>query len=284
MQMVKRNFEWVSEKVQVKERLFYHIIKSGKSSTKDDFIIVITRTGRNKADVLFCPAAPGVLGQRQSGGFNGLHLWHGSLWKNQEGVLLLRHPLLPESHLGTQGSRRDSPHQGRIWRWGFLCDSWSVSCPHLCIIRPIVIFIFLFTSGDGVPTVFVAVAGRSNGLGPVMSGNTVYPVINCPPLTPDWGAQDVWSSLRMPSGELSGPPLPAMCVFVKFNIHGCDWASFPLAGLGCSTILSPDAAAQFAAQIFGLNDHLVWGKLRASMLNTWTSLKLADQKLQACSL
>lgn len=60
-----------------------------------------------------------------------------------------------------------------------------------------------FSSGDGVPTVFVAVAGRSNGLGPVMSGNTAYPVINCPPLTPDWGAQDVWSSLRMPSGKRS---------------------------------------------------------------------------------
>ncbi|XP_034036376.1 multifunctional protein ADE2 isoform X2 [Thalassophryne amazonica] len=108
--------------------------------------------------------------------------------------------------------------------------------------------------GDGVPTVFVAVAGRSNGLGPVMSGNTAYPVINCPPLTPDWGAQDVWSSLRMPSG------------------------------LGCSTILSPEATAQFAAQIFGLTNHLVWCKLRASMLNTWVLLKLADQKLQACSL
>uniref|UniRef100_UPI0037E748B6 bifunctional phosphoribosylaminoimidazole carboxylase/phosphoribosylaminoimidazole succinocarboxamide synthetase isoform X2 n=1 Tax=Semicossyphus pulcher TaxID=241346 RepID=UPI0037E748B6 len=108
--------------------------------------------------------------------------------------------------------------------------------------------------GDGVPTVFVAVAGRSNGLGPVMSGNTAYPVINCPPLTPDWGAQDVWSSLRMPSG------------------------------LGCSTILSPEASAQFAAQIFGLTDHLVWCKLRASMLNTWVNLKLADKKLQACSL
>ncbi|CAG5862394.1 unnamed protein product [Menidia menidia] len=108
--------------------------------------------------------------------------------------------------------------------------------------------------GDGIPTVFVAVAGRSNGLGPVMSGNTAYPVINCPPLTPDWGAQDVWSSLRMPSG------------------------------LGCSTILSPEAAAQFAAQIFGLANHLVWSKLRASMLNTWVSLKLADKKLQACTL
>lgn len=105
--------------------------------------------------------------------------------------------------------------------------------------------------GDNVPTVFVAVAGRSNGLGPVVSGCTAYPVINCPPITSDWGAEDVWSSLRMPSG------------------------------LGCSTVLSPDSAAQFAAQIFGLTDHLVWSKLRASMLNTWVSLKLADKKLQA---
>uniref|UniRef100_F7DKD6 Bifunctional phosphoribosylaminoimidazole carboxylase/phosphoribosylaminoimidazole succinocarboxamide synthetase n=1 Tax=Monodelphis domestica TaxID=13616 RepID=F7DKD6_MONDO len=108
--------------------------------------------------------------------------------------------------------------------------------------------------GDGVPTVFVAVAGRSNGLGPVMSGNTAYPVVNCPPLTPDWGAQDVWSSLRMPSG------------------------------LGCSTILSPEGAAQFAAQIFGLNNHLVWAKLRGSILNTWVSLKQADKKIRECSL
>ena len=81
--------------------------------------------------------------------------------------------------------------------------------------------------GDGIPTVFVAVAGRSNGLGPAMSGNTAYPVISCPPLTADWGTQDVWSSLRLPSG------------------------------LGCSTTLSPEGSAQFAAQIFGLNNHLV---------------------------
>ncbi|XP_066089482.1 bifunctional phosphoribosylaminoimidazole carboxylase/phosphoribosylaminoimidazole succinocarboxamide synthetase [Saccopteryx bilineata] len=104
--------------------------------------------------------------------------------------------------------------------------------------------------GDGIPTVFVAVAGRSNGLGPVMSGNTAYPVISCPPLTADWGAQDVWSSLRLPSG------------------------------LGCSTILSPEGSAQFAAQIFGLNNHLVWAKLRASILNTWISLKQADKKIR----
>ncbi|XP_044768881.1 multifunctional protein ADE2 isoform X1 [Neomonachus schauinslandi] len=108
--------------------------------------------------------------------------------------------------------------------------------------------------GDGIPTVFVAVAGRSNGLGPVMSGNTAYPVISCPPLTPDWGAQDVWSSLRLPSG------------------------------LGCSTILSPEGSAQFAAQIFGLNNHLVWAKLRASVLNTWISLKQADKKIREGNL
>ncbi|XP_062858561.1 multifunctional protein ADE2 [Trichomycterus rosablanca] len=108
--------------------------------------------------------------------------------------------------------------------------------------------------GDGVSTIFVAVAGRSNGLGPVMSGNTAFPVINCPPVTPDWGAQDIWSSLRMPSG------------------------------LGCSTVLSPDSAAQHAAQILGLTNHLVWSKLRASMLNTWISLKQADKKLQQCSI
>ncbi|XP_046947388.1 bifunctional phosphoribosylaminoimidazole carboxylase/phosphoribosylaminoimidazole succinocarboxamide synthetase isoform X1 [Lynx rufus] len=108
--------------------------------------------------------------------------------------------------------------------------------------------------GDGIPTVFVAVAGRSNGLGPVMSGNTAYPVINCPPLTPDWGAQDVWSSLRLPSG------------------------------LGCSTILSPEGSAQFAAQIFGLNNHLVWAKLRANILNTWISLKQSDKKIREGNL
>ncbi|XP_046322590.1 bifunctional phosphoribosylaminoimidazole carboxylase/phosphoribosylaminoimidazole succinocarboxamide synthetase isoform X4 [Marmota monax] len=108
--------------------------------------------------------------------------------------------------------------------------------------------------GDGIPTVFVAVAGRSNGLGPVMSGNTAYPVISCPPLTSDWGAQDVWSSLRLPSG------------------------------LGCSTILSPEGSAQFAAQIFGLNNHLIWAKLRASILNTWIFLKQADRKIREHSL
>ena len=102
--------------------------------------------------------------------------------------------------------------------------------------------------GEGIPTVFIAVAGRSNGLGPVLSGNATWPVINCPPVSADWGAQDIWSSLRLPSG------------------------------LGCATVLSPDAASLSAAQILALSDHVIWARLRARYLKTWISLKQADKK------
>ncbi|KAK2171635.1 hypothetical protein NP493_1046g00042 [Ridgeia piscesae] len=103
--------------------------------------------------------------------------------------------------------------------------------------------------GDGVPTVFIAIAGRSNGLGPVLAGNSVSPVINCPPLKADWAAQDIWSSLRLPSG------------------------------LGCSTVLSPEGAALQAAQIVALSDHVIWNRLRAAQLNTWIKLTQADRKI-----
>lgn len=102
--------------------------------------------------------------------------------------------------------------------------------------------------GEGIPTVFIAVAGRSNGLGPVLSGNATWPVINCPPVTPDWGTEDIWSSLRLPSG------------------------------LGCSTVMSPDGAALCATQMLCLNDHVIWSKLRAKQLNTWIGLVQADKK------
>jgi phosphoribosylaminoimidazole carboxylase / phosphoribosylaminoimidazole-succinocarboxamide synthase len=97
------------------------------------------------------------------------------------------------------------------------------------------------------PLVLIAVAGRSNGLGPVLSGNVSCPVINCPP-----GAttgNDVWSSLNVPSG------------------------------LGCVTVLYPGAAALAAASILGQNDHVIWAKLRAKQMNTACSLLQADKKL-----
>uniref|UniRef100_A0A915I6I5 PurE domain-containing protein n=1 Tax=Romanomermis culicivorax TaxID=13658 RepID=A0A915I6I5_ROMCU len=51
--------------------------------------------------------------------------------------------------------------------------------------------------GDSIPTVFIAVAGLSNGLGPVLAGNVRCPVINCPP--PSQNSEDLFSSLNMPS-------------------------------------------------------------------------------------
>lgn len=53
------------------------------------------------------------------------------------------------------------------------------------------------------PTVLIAVAGRSNGLGPVLSGNTPLPVINCPPVNSSNVDKDIWSSLNVPSGKLT---------------------------------------------------------------------------------
>ncbi|GIY69563.1 multifunctional protein ADE2 [Caerostris extrusa] len=101
------------------------------------------------------------------------------------------------------------------------------------------------------PTVFIAVAGRSNGLGPVTSGISVAPVINCPPITPEWAGEDIWSSLRMPSG------------------------------IGCTTVLYPSGAALAAAQILGLTDHVIWSSLRAKQLNTWVDLRHADKKMSS---
>lgn len=98
--------------------------------------------------------------------------------------------------------------------------------------------------------VFIAVAGRSNGLGPVLSGNTTYPVINCPPVKADNVATDVWSSLNVPSG------------------------------LGCGTVLYPEAAALNAAQILGIGNYIIWSKLRVKQLTNIINLKQSDELIR----
>ncbi|XP_077135844.1 multifunctional protein ADE2-like isoform X2 [Ranitomeya variabilis] len=108
--------------------------------------------------------------------------------------------------------------------------------------------------GDGTPTVFITVTGRSNGLASVLSANTAYPVIHCPAVTSDWSAQDVCSALNVPEN------------------------------LGFCTVLSPDAAAQFSAHILGLSNCQLWSKLRSCTLNKWISVKQADEKLRDCSI
>nr|CAD7456627.1 unnamed protein product [Timema tahoe] len=104
--------------------------------------------------------------------------------------------------------------------------------------------------GSGRKVVFVAVAGRSNGLGPVLSGNTTVPVINCPPVRSDNVSQDIWSSLNVPSG------------------------------LGCSTVVYPEAAALAAAQIHALHDHIIWARLRVKQLTNFISLIVADKMVR----
>ncbi|XP_055298341.1 bifunctional phosphoribosylaminoimidazole carboxylase/phosphoribosylaminoimidazole succinocarboxamide synthetase [Sitodiplosis mosellana] len=98
--------------------------------------------------------------------------------------------------------------------------------------------------------VFIAVAGRSNGLGPVLSGNTTYPVINCPPVKSDNVNIDIWSSLNVPSG------------------------------LGCGTVIYPEAAALNAAQILGIGNYTIWSKLRVKQLTNIVSLKQSDELIR----
>lgn len=98
--------------------------------------------------------------------------------------------------------------------------------------------------------VFIAVAGRSNGLGPVLSGNTTYPVINCPPVKADNLSIDIWSSLNVPSG------------------------------LGCGTVIYPEAAALNAAQILGIGNYLIWSKLRVKQLTNIINLKQSDELIR----
>jgi len=77
--------------------------------------------------------------------------------------------------------------------------------------------------------VYIAVAGKSNALGPVLSANSRRPVINCPPL----GSfkEDIYSSLRTPSG------------------------------VPCSTILEPKNAALHAIKILSVYDKELEEKL-----------------------
>jgi phosphoribosylaminoimidazole carboxylase PurE protein len=51
-----------------------------------------------------------------------------------------------------------------------------------------------------VPTVLVAIAGRSNALAGMADANCIWPVITCPPASDAFGGADIYSSLRMPSG------------------------------------------------------------------------------------
>ncbi|XP_065226903.1 bifunctional phosphoribosylaminoimidazole carboxylase/phosphoribosylaminoimidazole succinocarboxamide synthetase isoform X2 [Planococcus citri] len=111
-----------------------------------------------------------------------------------------------------------------------------------------VLNIIAYYEATNSQVVYIAVAGRSNGLGLVLAANTIFPVINCPPSS-DNLSRDIWSSLSLPSG------------------------------IGCTTVIYPEAAAISAAHVFSLNDTSVWSKLKAKQLNNFITLKNDDKQL-----
>lgn len=53
---------------------------------------------------------------------------------------------------------------------------------------------------SGEVGVYITVAGRSNAMSGLVDAQVAAPVVACPPLSEPFAAQDVFSSLRMPSG------------------------------------------------------------------------------------
>jgi 5-(carboxyamino)imidazole ribonucleotide mutase len=53
---------------------------------------------------------------------------------------------------------------------------------------------------DPQPKVYITVAGRSNALSGLVDAQVSAPVIACPPYSDKFAGNDVYSSLRMPSG------------------------------------------------------------------------------------
>ncbi|XP_054153751.1 bifunctional phosphoribosylaminoimidazole carboxylase/phosphoribosylaminoimidazole succinocarboxamide synthetase-like [Oppia nitens] len=93
----------------------------------------------------------------------------------------------------------------------------------------------------------IAVAGMSNGLGPVTAGLATVPVFCCPPTaSADSLALDLWSSVRMPSG------------------------------IGCSTVLGAENAALASAQVVGVDNPWIWSRIRAQKLSIRLTIEEMD--------
>jgi len=105
-------------------------------------------------------------------------------------------------------------------------------------------------AAEAQPTVFVAVAGRSNALAGMADANTTYPVITCPPLSSAFGGADIYSSLRMPGGVA------------------------PL------VVLEPRAAALAAAKILALSDPDLRARIVTYQSGLLDDIVSADESLQ----
>lgn len=95
--------------------------------------------------------------------------------------------------------------------------------------------------------VYIAVAGKSNALGPVLSANSLRPVINCPPL--GQFDQDIYSSLRTPTG------------------------------VPCTTVLEPENAALHAVKILSTTSDRLREELTEWLRKQRESVVADDEQL-----
>lgn len=95
--------------------------------------------------------------------------------------------------------------------------------------------------------VYVTVAGRSNALSAFVDGNTVKPVIACPPYGEKFGGVDIFSSLRVPSG------------------------------IGLVVTVEPETAAIAAAKILAIEDQEFEKRIHEFQLSKRKEIEEADE-------
>jgi 5-(carboxyamino)imidazole ribonucleotide mutase len=98
--------------------------------------------------------------------------------------------------------------------------------------------------------VYISVAGRSNALSAFMDGNTVKPVIACPPYSEKYGGADIYSSLRVPSG------------------------------IGSVVTIEPEGAAIAAAKTFALEDAEILAALKNYQDSKRKDLEKANENVK----
>lgn len=98
--------------------------------------------------------------------------------------------------------------------------------------------------------VFITVAGRSNALSGFVDANTFRPVIACPPYSDKFGGNDIYSSIRMPSG---------VCPML---------------------VLEPEEAGLAALKILSLNDKELSKKIQVYQKTKKNEIEKDDQELQ----
>lgn len=98
--------------------------------------------------------------------------------------------------------------------------------------------------------VFITIAGMSNALSGFTDAQTYCPVIACPPYSEKFGGNDIYSSLRMPSGVA------------------------PL------TVISPENAAIAALKIIGLSNPEIQNKISKYQEKKRIELEEADKSIQ----